>query len=54
MYAIRSYYASSRSVSQLTTRTFANVLKASQLVLVGEAGVFYVSDMPGKGTGGYT
>lgn len=34
------------------TRTFANVLKASQLVLVGEAGVFYVSDMPGKGTGG--
>jgi len=34
------------------TRTFANVLGASQLVLVGEGGVFYVSDMPDKVTGG--
>jgi hypothetical protein len=34
------------------TRTFAQVLGASQLVLVGEAGVFYVSDMPGKTSGG--
>ena len=34
------------------TRTFANLLGASQLVLVGEAGVFYVGDMPDKSTGG--
>jgi hypothetical protein len=39
--------------SQITaTRTFANVLGASQLVLVGEVGGFWVPDLPAKQSGG--
>ena len=34
------------------TKTFANVLKASQFVIVGEAGVTHIQDMPDKLTGG--
>ena len=34
------------------TKTFSNVLKASQLVIVAEAGVTHVMDMPDKLTGG--
>jgi hypothetical protein len=34
------------------TKTFANVLKASQLVIVGEAGLTHIQDMPDKLTGG--
>ncbi len=34
------------------TKTFANVLKASQMVLVAEAGLTHVQDMPDKLTGG--
>ena len=34
------------------TKTFANVLKASQLVIVAEAGVTHIQDMPDKLTGG--
>jgi hypothetical protein len=34
------------------TKTVANVLKAAQLVLVGEAGVTYVAGLPSKVTGG--
>ena len=34
------------------TKTFANVLKASQVVLVAEAGLTHVQDMPDKLTGG--
>ncbi len=34
------------------TKTFANVLGASQFVLVGEAGLTYVAGMPDKMTGG--
>ena len=34
------------------TKTFSNVLAASQMVLVAEAGVTHVQDMPDKLTGG--
>ncbi|HEU4781129.1 MAG TPA: DUF1302 domain-containing protein [Steroidobacteraceae bacterium] len=34
------------------TKSFANVLKASQMVIVAEAGVTHVPDMPDKLTGG--
>jgi hypothetical protein len=34
------------------TKTFANVLKASQMVVVAEAGLTHVQDMPDKLTGG--
>jgi hypothetical protein len=34
------------------TKTFSNVLKASQLVIVAEAGVTHIMDMPDKLTGG--
>ena len=34
------------------TKTFANILKASQMVLVAEAGLTHIQDMPDKLTGG--
>jgi hypothetical protein len=34
------------------TKTFANVLKAAQMVIVAEAGVTHIQDMPDKLTGG--
>ncbi len=34
------------------TKTFANILAASQMVLVAEAGMTYIKDMPDKLTGG--
>jgi hypothetical protein len=34
------------------TKTFANILKASQMVVVAEAGLTHVEDMPDKLTGG--
>ena len=34
------------------TKTFSNILKASQMVLVAEAGVTHIQDMPDKLTGG--
>ena len=34
------------------TKTFSNILKASQMVLVTEAGVTHIQDMPDKLTGG--
>ena len=34
------------------TKTFANIIGASQMVIVGEAGVTHVPDLPDKLTGG--
>ena len=39
--------------AQITaTKTFANIFKASQMVIVAEAGVTHIQDMPDKLTGG--